>query len=217
MHAHAGRRVRVGVYGSAGGGWSGRAALERRECTLFIEREAQRLLGGLKTQIGLRARFASVASSATAKHDRPMAVPLALSAAAQVCSDFRGTVLSCVELEQARKFNRDIPSLAMLKSSHRSIRREMNKAGLLHALPARWEVGHACPNEPGSARDRGIEDRGQNLLLRRTTTTIPPEVSVVARCRARKPRSITLTTSHATTLVRAARTAALDSQRVRGN
>ena len=53
--------------------------------------------------------------------------------------------------------------------------------------------------------------------LRRTTTTIPPEVSVVARCRARKPRSITLTTSHATTLVRAARTAALDSQRVRGN
>ena len=93
-----------------------------------------------------------------------MAVPLALTAAAQVCSDFRGTVLSCEELERARKFNRDIPRLAMLKSSHRSIRREMNKAGLLHALPARWEVGHACPNEPGSARDRGIEDRGQNLF-----------------------------------------------------
>ena len=80
------------------------------------------------------------------------------------CHDFRGAPLPCDELEKARRFNsRTVPGY-FLRSSYGTIRDRMNRAGLLHTAAGRWEVGHACPNEPDTKRSSGVEDKGKNLF-----------------------------------------------------
>ena len=69
--------------------------------------------------------------------------------------------MSCEELELAREFNAEMNTGKRDTFNYRKIRKMMNEEGL---IGMRWHVGHVEPNEPGSERDHGAEDLGQNLM-----------------------------------------------------
>ena len=167
------------------------------------------------------SRSRSSSSPSRSRSSRLPAPPPALSRCSWWSSsrDFRGAYLPCDELEKARRFNSQTMR-GFLDKNYKTIRDQMNRAGLLHSAKGQWEVGHACPNEPGSERDSvewKIKGEICSLRLIATTCDTPSPMDVAtAKCRAKRPHFTPRGTCPATQLALMARIAAFTSKRVVG-
>ena len=82
---------------------------------------------------------------------------------------FRGKLISTDLLNKIKQFNANMNNLVPPNANYNQVRQEMNRFGL---PGSKVHVGHIYPNQKGTSRYNGPEDRAINLMAHPSSDNI---------------------------------------------